>query len=72
MSSGITDLVVETEKYVYLFEFKLGEDAEKALAQIDFRGYALPWSADGRKVYKIGAAFSTRNNGILSYRIEEA
>lgn len=72
MSSGITDLVVETEKYVYLFEFKLGEDAEKALAQIDFRGYALPWSAGGRKVYKIGAAFSTRNNGILSYRIEEA
>lgn len=71
MSSGRTDLVMETNRYVYIFEFKIGEDAGKALEQINFRGYELPWSADGRKVIKIGAAFSTKNNGILRYRIEE-
>lgn len=70
MSSGRTDLVMETDLYVYVFEFKIGENAEKALEQIDFRGYDVPWKADGRKVFKIGAAFSTANNGILHYRIE--
>lgn len=71
MSSGRTDLVVEASNYVYVFEFKIGEDPAKALEQINSRVYDLPWRADGRKVFKIGAAFSTNNNGILSYRIEE-
>lgn len=70
MSSGRTDLVVEAGKFVYVFEFKIGENAQKALEQIDFRGYDIPWNSDGRKVFKIGAAFSTKNNGILRYDIK--
>lgn len=71
MSSGVADLVVETSKFVYLFEFKVDQSPEEALSQIDFRSYSLPWSASGRKVYKIGAVFSSVNNGILQYRIIE-
>lgn len=71
MSSGVTDLVAVAGRYVYVFEFKIDRDAESALKQIDFRNYALPWTADGRKVFKIGAAFSTDNNGILHYSISE-
>lgn len=71
MSSGRTDLVVEAKDYVYIFEFKIGDNPDKAIEQINSRGYALPWSADGRKVFKIGAAFSTESNGILRYKIEE-
>lgn len=70
MSSGRTDLVVESKDYVYIFEFKIGHDVDKALAQINFRNYELPWSADGRKVFKIGASFSAENNGVMHYRIE--
>lgn len=71
MSSGRTDLVVEAKRYVYVFEFKIGDNADNALRQIEERGYAVPWSADGRKVFKIGAAFSADNNGMLSYKIAE-
>lgn len=71
MSSGRTDLVVEAKNYVYVFEFKIGENAEKALNQIDFKGYDIPWRADGRQVFRIGAAFSVKNNGILRYKIDK-
>lgn len=70
LSSGIADIVVEVKEYVYVFEFKIGDNAGEALSQINFRRYDLPWSADRRRVFKIGAAFSTDNNGILHYIIE--
>lgn len=39
--------------------------AEEALAQIEDRGYAVPWTADGRTVVKVGVEFDqeTRNLG---------
>jgi hypothetical protein len=45
---------------VYVFEFKLSENAsaEDALLQIDDKGYLIPYSAGGRKVVKIGAEFN--------------
>lgn len=71
MSSGRTDLVVEEERFVYVFEFKMGDDPEKALEQINSRGYAVPWSADGRRVFKIGVSFSKRHGGQLRYTISQ-
>ncbi|GHV64744.1 ATPase AAA [Bacteroidia bacterium] len=57
---GRADLVVWLKDTIYVFEFKLPENAtaEKALKQIDDKGYLIPYSADGRKVVKIGAEFS--------------
>jgi hypothetical protein len=48
-----------------VFEFKLNGTAEQALAQIDDRGYAVPWQADGLTVVKVGVEFDrqTRNLG---------
>jgi hypothetical protein len=62
---GRADAVVWTRDTVYVFEFKLNGTAEQALRQIDERGYAVPYEADGRKVVKVGAAFDrdTRNIG---------
>lgn len=71
MSSGRTDLVMEAPGFVYIFEFKMGENPEKALEQINSRGYDVPWRAEGRKVFKIGASFTTGNGGLLRYKIEE-
>ena len=63
--SGRIDCKVETEKFIYLFEFKRDESAEAALRQIDEKDYALPFSADNRKVFKIGVSFNTKKR-ILS------
>lgn len=60
---GRADAVVKTKDYIYLFEFKLDGTAEEALAQIDTKGYLIPYSVDGRQLVKVGVNFSkeTRN-----------
>ena len=59
-SEGRVDCIVETDKYVYIFEFKLDGTASEALAQIEAKGYARPYEADARKLFRIGAVFSRR------------
>jgi hypothetical protein len=64
-AKGRADAVVWTPTHVFVFEFKLNGTAEEALAQIDEKGYAVPWEADGRTVVKVGVEFDkeTRNLG---------
>ena len=63
-SQGRVDCVVETDKYVYVFEFKLDGTAEEALRQIEERGYTRPYESDRREVYKIGVNFSSETGTI--------
>ena len=58
-SNGRIDLVLKTDKYIYVMELKYDGTAEEALRQIDDKGYALPWQSDGRTVIKVGANFSS-------------
>ena len=58
-SNGRIDLVLKTDKYIYVMELKYDGTAEEALRQIDDKGYALPWQTDGRTVIKVGANFSS-------------
>ena len=62
-SNGRIDLMIGTDKYVYIIELKFNGSAEEALAQIDTKNYSLPFAIDGRQVIKIGANVSgeTRN-----------
>ena len=62
-SRGRIDLLIGTDKYVYIIELKLDGSAEEALAQINAKDYALPFSVYGREVVKIGANVTseTRN-----------
>ena len=64
-AKGRADAVVWTPERIFVFEFKLNGTAEEALAQIDAKGYAVPWTADGRTVVKVGVEFDkeTRNLG---------
>ncbi|GHT68395.1 ATPase AAA [Bacteroidia bacterium] len=57
---GRSDAVVWLKDTVYVFEFKLSENAsaEDALQQIDDKGYLIPYSAGERQIVKIGAEFS--------------
>ena len=70
-SKGRIDMVVKTDKYIYVMEFKLDGTAEEALQQIDDKQYALPFAADSRRLYKIGVNFSKETRGIDKWMIEE-
>jgi hypothetical protein len=60
-------MVVGMADAVYVFEFKLSGTAEEALAQIDDRGYAIPYDAESRKIVKIGAAFDKDERNITGW-----
>jgi hypothetical protein len=57
---GRVDCVVEARAHVYVIEFKRGGTAADALAQIEGKDYAAPFSADSRKLHLIGCAFDPK------------
>ena len=63
-AKGRADAVVKTDDYIYVFEFKLDGSADEALAQIDNRGYLIPYTADDRKLVKIGVNFDPKERNI--------
>ena len=63
-SRGRVDLVLKTSDYIYVMEFKLDGTAEEAMAQIDAKGYASAFAADGRNVVKVGVNFSSETRTI--------
>ena len=69
-SEGRVDCIVETPKYVYIFEFKRDGSASDALEQIKKMGYAREYAADSRTVYQIGCNFSSKTGTIEGWKIE--
>lgn len=70
-SQGRSDCIVETDGYIYIFEFKLDGSADEALAQIEAKGYARPYEADKRPLYKIGVSFSSETGTIEEWKATE-
>ena len=70
-SDGRMDLIVKTDDYIYIFEFKLDKSADEALQQIEDKGYALPYAADPRRLYKIGVNFLSERRCIGEWKITE-
>lgn len=62
-SNGRIDLLIGTDKYVYIIELKFNGTAAEALSQIEEKDYSLPFAIDDRQIIKIGANVSgeTRN-----------
>jgi len=71
-NKGRADAVVKTADSIYVFEFKMDETAtaEDALAQINSKDYAIPYTADHRKLVKIGVEFSRLERGVKRWLIE--
>lgn len=69
-SDGRIDLVLQTDKFVYIMEFKLDGTAEEALQQINDKQYALPFAMDERKLFKIGINFSAETRNIEKWVVE--
>ena len=69
--TGRIDMVIQTDKYYYIIEFKLNGTAEEAIAQINRKDYALPFAMDNRKISKIGIQFSKETRNIDRWIVEE-
>lgn len=63
-----SDIIVMTDRYIYIFELKLNESADVALKQIEDKKYALPYQYDGRKIFKIGVNFSSETRNIAEWK----
>jgi hypothetical protein len=70
-AEGRIDLVLQTDSYTYVMEFKLNGTAEQALAQINSKNYPLPFASDYRKLVKIGVNFSSTTRNIERWIVEE-
>ena len=70
-SQGRVDCVIETDKFIYIFEFKLDGTAEEALQQINDKGYAREYASDSRKLFKIGCGFSSETGTIGEWVVKE-
>jgi len=70
-AKGRADCILETDGYVYLFEFKLDGSADEALAQIEERQYAAPYAADPRKLFKIGVNFDSAARNLTEWKVRE-
>lgn len=67
--NGRMDIVVQTDKYIYIMELKMDASADEALRQIEDKGYAKPFAADPRKLFKIGVDFSSQTRRIAEWKM---
>lgn len=68
---GRADAVLLSPHAIFVFEIKINKSADIALRQIDDKGYMIPYSADGRKLYKIGVSFSTKTRTLENWKFKE-
>jgi hypothetical protein len=70
-STGATDVVITTPRFVYVVEIKIDAKVEVALNQIDEKGYAVPYMAGEQAVYKVGVVFSTKEKTLSEWKVVE-
>ena len=68
-SRGRADCVLETDRFVYIFEFKVDKSAREALEQIEAKGYAAPYGADKRQLFKIGVSFDSESRSLSEWLV---
>lgn len=69
-SNGRSDMVLKTDTHIYVFEFKYGGKVDKALLQIEEKGYLIPYEMDGRAVVKVAVNFNEDARTIDGWAIE--
>ena len=61
---GRIDLVVEFPDKVFILEFKCGQSADAALAQIREKDYPAPYRGSGKTIFLVGIDFDTEARNI--------
>lgn len=68
-SKGRADVIIESVKDIYIFEFKLDGSAKEALEQIEIQQYALPYLTDSRPIHKIGVSISSVSRTVEEWTV---
>ena len=69
-SEGRVDLVLQTDRYIYVMEFKLEGTPEEAIRQIEEKHYTRPFEADSRQLFKIGINFNNKTRNIEKWIVK--
>ena len=77
---GRADVVIKTQTHIFVLELKVDDTVENALAQIEDKGYAIPYESDAstgsaqdsRTVTKCGVSISSEKRNITHWRIIDA
>lgn len=68
---GRADMVVYLPEAICVFELKFDRSAEEAMRQIDDKGYLIPYSADGKRLVKIGVNYNSDKRTIDEWIVRE-
>ena len=68
---GRIDMVLKTDKTIYIFELKYNKSAEVAILQIKQKDYAKIYANDGRKIVKVGLNFSEDRRSLDNWKVED-
>ena len=71
-ATGRIDMVFSTATDLYVMELKIDRPASEALAQIDQKGYLLPYAQCGLRLHKVGISFSTEIRTLSEWVIDHA
>lgn len=64
------DMMIQTSRYVYIFELKTNGSAQEAMDQIEAKGYHIPFLNSGKQIIKIAANYSSAVNNLDNWIIE--
>lgn len=67
---GRIGMLVTVPRFRYLFELKLDQSAEPALAQIDAKGYEAGVDPQGKTVIRVGINFSIETRSIEGWAVQ--
>lgn len=69
---GRADAVLHMPDTTYVMELKYDVTVEEALRQIDAKGYLIPYTADGKRLVKVGINYDSNKRTIGDWKIVEA
>ena len=68
---GRADAVLQLPDTTYVFELKYDGSAEEAIKQIEEKGYLIPYSANGKRLVKVGVNYDSNQRTIGDWIIKE-
>ena len=67
--TGRVDIVMKTDKALYLFELKLNKSAQAAINQIDLKDYSSKFALSGLPIVKVGINFDPERRTIGDWKV---
>ena len=71
-SNGRVDILLDTDRYIYVIELKRDSSPEAALRQIEEKGYTKPFQTSGKTIVELGINFSSQTRTIDGWQVKES